>query len=73
LQDLLLTPKSLRLEAKQFKSPPGEAVIRLRSSAAFVRTVRLIHAYGARLEYEEFDVPDRTGAQVASLSVFLNF
>ena len=32
-----------------------------------------ISMFGARLEYEQFNVPNTSGAKVASLSVFLNF
>jgi hypothetical protein len=32
-----------------------------------------ISRIGARLEYENFNVPNTSGASVASLSVFLNF
>ena len=31
-----------------------------------------ISMVGARLEYENFDIPNTSGARVASLSVFLN-
>jgi len=29
--------------------------------------------FGACLEYEQFNIPNTSGAKVASLSVFLNF
>jgi hypothetical protein len=29
--------------------------------------------FGARVEYENFNIPNSSGAKVASLSVFLNF
>jgi len=32
-----------------------------------------ISMFGARLEYEQFNIPNTSGAKVASLSVFLNF
>ena len=32
-----------------------------------------ISMFGARLEYEQFDIPNTSGAKIASLSVFLNF
>jgi len=32
-----------------------------------------INLFGARLEYEQFKIPNSSGAKVASLSVFLNF
>jgi hypothetical protein len=32
-----------------------------------------ISMFGARLEYENFNIPNSSGAKVASLSVFLNF
>src|SRR5215469_18657661 len=32
-----------------------------------------ISMFGARLEYEQFNIPNTSGARVASLSVFLNF
>jgi len=32
-----------------------------------------INILGARLEYEQFNIPNSSGAKIASLSVFLNF
>ena len=32
-----------------------------------------VSMFGARLEYEQFNIPNSSGAKVASLSVFLNF
>jgi hypothetical protein len=32
-----------------------------------------VSMFGARLEYEQFNIPNTSGAKVASLSVFLNF
>jgi OOP family OmpA-OmpF porin len=32
-----------------------------------------VSIFGARLEYEQFNIPNTSGAKIASLSVFLNF